>query len=256
MKPYIIALVFLLIAVFEGVYFTSKLSKISKEKADLSQNLAATGDSLHTYQTTYGAVFANYAYVKSLNDSLKNVAFYKDKQIFIQQNTIASLEIKLKQSTTTVITSSDSIVGTTFYNTYKDSGLTAEIQDSVRFDRIAERVWKGYNIPKIKALISLLQTVGRDKTGLMYGSVQTLSPYVKVTSLRTVVDDKYVAPPPEKHYDNLMISSSLDSYTLGLGLMLRLSRWYLGGQYLLITDGQNSSSLFDKLRINVNYGVF
>ncbi len=257
MKSYLIGIIFILLLLAAGsnVYYINKMNKAKKELMEAQSKVRVVSDSLQIVKTENGVIASGYAELGTISDSLRKSLFYKDKKIYEQQNTIAELKVLLNRDTVVVFVPSDSIVGTTFHNTYKDKGLDVMLSDSVRFNRIEKNVWSGYNIPTFSALISLQNTIGRNKDGTFYGSVQSFSPSVKIKDVKTIIDDKYISPAEERKPNEFALGGSLDNNTVAPGIRLRFGNWQLGAEYILISNNP-LNGILERLRGSFYYFLF
>jgi hypothetical protein len=257
-NPIAVAMVVLLAAC---VVFFALMQKYQSQVTDLKnqmqiaeQNAKAADDSVHKLITTNGELAYKYAFLQNSLDSLTNDDFYKGKQIYSLQNTIADLKVQLQHSTITVITKSDTVVGGGFYNTYKDTGLSVELWDTVTFTRVSPLNWVGTDNPSFSARIKLQHTVGRNADGSFYGAVQTFSPKLTITDVTTVVNDKYIPQTTIKKPGTLAIGASLDNNTFAPGLRLNISQCQFGAEYILIGNRSiQLNSFLDRLRVNTYY---
>ena len=255
-KNYIIGILIVLVAIIVGtnVYFNNKVTSLTTQLRNANSSVKVLSDSVQYTKTKYGEIASQYAELKSSHDILLNQAFYKDKEIYSLQQYTLSIKTALKGDTVYYIAmeKGDSLLHTTFYNTYKDSGASVYWSDSVMFKKVAEDNWKGTNYPSFTVLCNLTNTVGRNKDGTFYGSVESFSPILNIMDIKTIVNDKYIPEPKEKN--SFAIGASLDMFTFAPGVRIRMAAWQVGGEYILFSN--TTTPLVQRLRLNAYYFLF
>ena len=242
-------LIFLTIIVYIIFHQKSEIALLKAQVQVSVQNYKAASDSARTLLTANGSLTYEYAYVLSLSDSLKNVAYYKDKTIYALQNTVADLQVKLKQNVINVVASSDSNVGAVFHNTYKDGGLTANLTDSVNFKKVKDSLWTASNNPSFSAFIVLQNTLGRNPDGSFYGAVESFSPLLTITSVKTVIDDKYVPALTVKVPTTFGVGGSLDQYSGAIGIYTKPNKLLYGIEYqVFMKNAPDNLTWYNHLR--------
>ena len=249
--------IIMLIMVLVVRNYKEQINTLHNQIQLVHNNELAALDSVHTLFTKNGELSYKYAFLQNNLDSLTKDNFYKGKQIYTLQNTVTDLRLKLQGGTITVVTKSDTAVDGGFYNTYRDTGLFAELWDTVSFIRLSPLNWKGTNKPSFSAQIKLQNTVGRNADGTFYGAIQTFSPMLHITDVITIVNDKFAQPVVTKVRNTFAIGASLDNHTLATGLRLRLGEWQLGAEYVIINDTNlQLNGIIDRLRLNTYYFLF
>jgi len=257
MKTYSFGIITILVLLVAGggMYYTNRINNLNSKLMESQSIVRVVSDSLHTVNTAHGQLIWGYASLQHITDSLKLLSFYKDRQIYTEQNTIASLRAQLSHGTDTLYANSDTVIGTTFYNSYKDTGLAVNISDSVLFRRIKSLTWVGENNPTFSATLSLRNTIGRNKDGTFYGSVESFSPQIKIDNVKTIVDDKYIPVVAKRVPTTFAVGGSLDNNTVSAGLRLRFGNWQVGGEYILISSPVLTGTL-TRVRGSLYYFLF
>ena len=252
----VVAVFIIVSLLFINNTYKNKLATVSNQLHVQTANLNAFNDSNHVLLTKNGEIVFKLAFLQSTIDGLQGSVFYKDKQIYTQQTTIASLQLQLNQNTVNVI-ATDSSIGATFHNTYKDTGLTVISSDSVSFAKAKDSSWTGTNHPTFQASLVLRNTVGRNATGDFYGSVETFSPRVKIDSTITIVSDEYIPLTSVKIPTYFGIGGSVDAYSAAIGIFSKPSGVLYGLEYqLFMKNAPDNLSWFSHIRATAVYFIW
>jgi len=253
---WVIGIVILLGIIFFLYQYTLSLQK-AREIAE--QNLAAANNKLAITKTDLGYLSERYVMISNANDSLRKVLEAKDQELIVYQEVNASLELELQSIKVPVIQTSPNKMSIPLYNTYADKGLTLSISDTINLSRAnTDAPWFATSSPSIDAMIYYRMMIFRDEAGFISASVETLSPYLKVTKLSTSFTDKYIPPPCTDEFPSVL------AFTLGgsvnyvdVGMLVRMGKWAVNPSYIFVMNNSlEDPTWYDRLRLNLGYFVW
>lgn len=189
----ILVLIAIITVVSGAIGLFQYVTNLKAERDTLRQNYAALTDTLRITKTEFGEIGQRYAMMKDLSEELKNNLALSNHKLLSQIQVVAQLETQLASAAEMISVAGDSIIAHRFEpQTYSDSGLTFTLTDSVFFRKTFGQ-WFGTNFATIDAKMRLVNRITRDESGLLSGSVESLSPMLHIESIETVIDDKYSA---------------------------------------------------------------
>jgi len=255
-------IVVIVLSIVGSLYYLIQTNiRLQRNLNTLNQNYIAANDTLKTEKTLYGEISRQYAFVQAVNDSFSTSLKLVGQELLSTQNTVAALTLKLQSAVVSVTSKGDSILTANIPVAYSDSGLVVAALDSIIFSRMQE-TWKAQAFNKYEIQISLINRITRDKLGRIEGSVETLSPHVKVKSMRTIVSDEFISGSNSSETSNLErhtlgIVGEVDYNTLAGGVLLNTSDWVFQLKYILFTaDKGYPSEWYNKLRLSVGKYIF
>ncbi len=243
-----------------GYFVWQHILGIRKDLQIEKQNFEYSQDSLRTSQTDMGFLSEKYLKIISDNDALVRAYEEQGNDLVILQNVNLQLIVQLESDTVEVIDTLGGTLTAVFENTQSDSGLILFWKDSVIFKQnLSTLKWSAVNFPEIDVLMWYNMIIYRDEDGLLSGSLETFSPYLKTSLLETKIVDDYVPS------FSLAESPSIFAITVGgsyyyanIGLFLRLGKWAINPSYNFALSGieENISSWYKKLDIKFVYFIW
>ncbi len=248
-------ILFVLVIAGTIFYYVTENKNLKKELDIVTQNYLAANDSLRVTKKLNGEIVQKYAFLRDIEDSLKSKLGFEHQKLLAEQSTVVELRLKLA-STSNVVAIKDSLLSALLTPSYKDSGLSVEARDSVVFKRLNDR-WKAYSFSSYKIFIKLLNRITRTKEGKLEGSVETFSPYLSISDLRTVIDDQFVNNSLNKLENQSKrkfgILGEVDYNSLAGGVILNINDWGFQLKYILFSARNVFPNMwYDRLRISVN----
>lgn len=249
-----------IVVVIAGVLLYMYTLTLQKNLEIARQNLAAANDSTRYYATQYGIFSQRYANVITEKDSLVGILRKQNRELVVYQEVTAQLRLQLHEAQSHVTQIDENTLMAPLYNTYSDPGLVVSIYDTVTLKRAnLESPWIAYNSPSLEALMYYRMVIFRDEQGLLTGSVETLSPYLKATKLSTSIVDKYIPPSCTDEFPKLFgLSLGGDTQSADIGMLLRLGVWAVNPSYKFIMQEYDdfTPEWYDRLRLNIVYFVW
>jgi len=232
--------------IYSFIKFSDYQKQIEFEKAKAKK----WSDSLFVHKTELGEIVKKHAVEISLKNDI------------ISQLT-QSLKIALEfHSVVPVIPTKDTLFA--FHSPeYQDSGCTILISDSVWFIKENDKWYSVQNI-NFETFLELQQTIGRDSTGNFYGQVETRSKKVLITSLNTIINDKY-NPSNSGQTPGIFttkpkilgICGDIDSRSVAGGISVNLGDYGISLKYIGFSkDFPDNLPFLEKLRLGVTYFIF
>jgi hypothetical protein len=253
-KNWLYVLIGILIAIMIGgvIYFFVKTGALNDQILEEKRKAKYWNDSLRVTQTDLGNVYEKYATEVRLKDA-----------------TIMQLDLKLKialslySQALVFVNSKQDTLFAVHTPVYADSGAEVFLTDSVWFVKENDK-WKSEQKANVMISLSLDQTIGRDSTGNFYGSVETKSDKIFITSLNTFVNDLYNPPklddkPLNSIYSNKVfgIRFDADSRAVAGNLMLNLGNYQISTGYMIFSkDITSDAKFYERLRLGVGYYIF
>jgi len=249
-----------ILAVILGVILYMHTLTLQKNLEIARQNMEAAKDSLRNYKTLYGEIAQKYANVITDKDSLAKLLEAQGKELVVYQEANTRLRIQLKEAQSYVVEVDENTLMSPLYNTYSDSGLIISIVDTVTFKRAnIKSPWIAYNSPTIDALMYYRMIIFRDEQGLLTGSVETFSPYLKTTRLSTSIVDNYIPPACTDEFPKVFgLSIGGDSQSADIGMLLRLGAWAVSPSYKFMMKEYEDfdTSWYDRVHLNIVYFIW
>jgi len=237
------------------VFVYLQLLSKQKELEIARQNLAASQDSLYYYKTEYGTISQKYAFIIDKNNVLAKELAAKNRELIVYQEATAQLQLRLDSALAHVIVIDSNHMSIPLYNVYSDSGLLVTLIDTVNLSRNDYKSpWYAYNRPQLEALMYYRMIIFRDEGGLITGSIETFSPYLKVTKLSTSIVDKYIPPSCTDEYPQIFgFSLGGSSQSADIGVFVRLGSWGInpGYSFFVQNHADFSPEWYDRVRLNI-----
>lgn len=236
-------------------FYISTNFRLKAQLAESRQNELALSDSITSVKTTYGAVWARYAFVQNIATSLEKENAFKDQKLLAQQSTIVGLELQLhSHSDTVLIGNHDSSLTAILYPMYVDSGVTVNARDSVIF-RKQNTFWNADEYSKYNIYLNLINRITRTKDGFLRGSVESQSPLIKIVGLKTVIDDQFSEAISKKLSSpaySFGIAGDFDYNTFAGGIMFNFYGWDAQVKYIITSFSSNiSNTWYNRLRFTI-----
>ncbi len=253
-KNWLYVLIGILIALMVGgvIYFFIHTAALNDQILEEKRKAKYWNDSLRISQTELGFMYEKYA-----------------TEIRLKDETIAQLSyglkiaLKLTSQVPVIVNEKEDSLFALHTPIYSDSGASIFLTDSVWFVKENNK-WKSEQKAEVMVSLSLDQTIGRDSTGNFYGSVETKSGKVLITSLNTFVNDLYNPPKLDdipsinKDYSRTFgIGLDADARSVAGGLMLNLGNYQLNTKYVIFSkDFPEKTPFYERLRLGVGYYIF
>jgi hypothetical protein len=238
-----------------GVLLYMHVLTLQKNLEIARQNLAAAKDSVRYYQTQYGIFTQKYVRVITDKDSLAQLLEKQNRELVVYQEMNTRLLLQLKETQSHVTQIDENTLMSPIYNTYRDPGLVVNIYDTVTFRRAnLEAPWVSYSKPTVEALMYYRMVIFKDEKGLLTGSVETFSPYLKATKLSTSIVDNYIPPSCTDEFPKVFgFSMGGSSQSVDLGIFLRVGSWGINPAYSFMMRSYEGfhPKAYDKLRLNI-----
>lgn len=249
-----------IVALLGIIFILYQYTLTLRKNAEIAQqNLLAAKDSTRVYKTLYGNLSERYVEVIGKNDSLVKMLKEKDQEIIVYQQVNASLHLQLEATQIPVQQISENSLRVPLYDTYSDSGLTLSFTDSLRLERAnIHSPWVAYSSPSFDIDMYYHMMIFRNEEGIITGSIETFSPYLKVTKLSTFFSDKYIPPPCTDEFPKTFgftVGGSANYFDAGI--MTRIGSWLVNPSYIISTPkGVDNPSWYDKIRLNIGYFIW